>query len=415
MTPNSPLHVVIAGGGIAAVEATMALRDLAEDRVRITVLAPEPDFELKPLRTAEPFSLDHVRRYPLADILGRFGAELRPAGLVSVDADRHAVRLDDDTELGYDALVLAVGARPRPAYDGVLTFGADAKTEVLNPLLADLEEGYTRSVAFVVPPGVSWPLPLYEIALMTARQISGMGIDDVRIDLVTPEQSPLAIFGPEASDAVSALLDEAGITFHGHAYAEVHPGQLLLRPGNERVDVRRIVALPVLEGPQIPGVPVSDHGFIPTDEHGRVRGLTDVYAAGDAADFPVKQGGLACQQADAIAEYLAAQAGADIQPTPFRPVLRGKLLTGRAGWFLRNALHGGGGEGRASDLAMWFPPTKVSGKYLSQWLPHLDRELAPPAADEPHVDIEVPLPSPHPLGWEAMRLDPYSPVHHHQG
>jgi sulfide:quinone oxidoreductase len=195
----------------------------------------------------------------------------------------------------------------------------------------------------------------------------------------------------------------------------VHPGQLLLRPGNERVDVRRIVALPVLEGPQIPGVPVSDHGFIPTDEHGRVRGLTDVYAAGDAADFPVKQGGLACQQADAIAEYLAAQAGADIQPTPFRPVLRGKLLTGRAGWFLRNALHGGGGEGRASDLAMWFPPTKVSGKYLSQWLPHLDREVAPPAADEPHVDIEVPLPSPHPLGWEAMRLDPYSPVHHHQG
>ena len=118
---------------------------------------------------------------------------------------------------------------------------------------------------------------------------------------------------------------------------------------------------------------------------------------------------------DAIAEYLAARAGADLQPKPFRPILRGKLLTGRASWFLRHALHGGAGEGRASDFAMWFPPTKVSGKYLSQWLPHLDLELEAPAADEPHIDVEVPLPSAYALAQEAMRLDPYSPVHHRQG
>jgi sulfide:quinone oxidoreductase len=406
----TPMHVVIAGGGIAAVEATMALRDLAEDRVRLTIVAPERDFELKALRTAEPFAVDHVRHYPLSDMVARFGAELRPAGLSSVDADRNAVLLDDGTELGYDALVLAVGAHPRPAYDQVLTFGADAKTEVLNGLLVDLEEGYNRSVAFVVPPGVSWPLPLYELALMTAGQVFGMGIDDVRIHLVTPETSPLGIFGPEPSRAVSALLDEAGITFHGGVSADVQNGQITLRPNGERLDVQRVVALPILEGRRIPGVPADEHGFIPIDEHGRVLGLDGVYAAGDAADFPVKQGGLACQQADAVAEELAAMSGAPVEPQPFRPVLRGKLLTGHGSRFLHNALHGEAGSGRASDLMLWSPPTKVSGKYLSQLLSRPDASTVPSAAEEPHMEIEVALPNPYELGRHAMTLDPYAPV-----
>src|SRR3954452_5527891 len=86
MSSETPLHVVIAGGGVAAVELTMALRDLGEDRVRITIVAPERDFELNALRTAEPFSRDPVRRSPLAEIAERFDAELLHAGLAGVDA-----------------------------------------------------------------------------------------------------------------------------------------------------------------------------------------------------------------------------------------------------------------------------------------------------------------------------------------
>ena len=106
-----------------------------------------------------------------------------------------------------------------------------------------------------------------------------------------------------------------------------------------------------------------------------MRGLTGVFAAGDATDFAIKQGGIACQQADAIAECLAAQAGAGIEPRPFRPVLHGKLLTGLGTHYLQHALAGGDGDGRASDFALWYPPTKVSGRYLSQWLPRLDSHV----------------------------------------
>ncbi|TML96585.1 MAG: hypothetical protein E6G10_26655, partial [Actinobacteria bacterium] len=129
MSPQTPLHVVIAGGGIAALEATMALRDLAEDRVRITLVAPERDFELKALRTAEPFSRDHVPHYPLSEIAARFESDLRVGAVAGVDAARHLARLTDGTELAYDALVLAVGARARAAYEHVLTFGGDSRTE----------------------------------------------------------------------------------------------------------------------------------------------------------------------------------------------------------------------------------------------------------------------------------------------
>jgi len=171
-----------------------------------------------------------------------------------------------------------------------------------------------------------------------------------------------------------------------------------------------VIALPLIDGPRVPGLPSDESGFIPIDSHARVRGVEDVYAAGDGTNFPIKQGGIATQQADAAAEHIAGRAGADIEPGPFRPVLRGKLLTGRGSRFLRHELGGGADEGTASDFKLWFPPTKVSGKYLSQWLPRLDEAHHPPAPGEPHVEIEVPLPSTDNLGQRGMLLSPYSPV-----
>jgi sulfide:quinone oxidoreductase len=409
-TTKSPPHVVIAGGGVAAVELALALHALAGARVRLTLVAPQSHFELRALRTAEPFSADHTRRHSLAVLAERVGARLIADRVLAVDADRHELRLAESGILGYDTLVLATGARHRTAYSRAITFTGDAESHDYQGLLADLDGHWTRSVAFVVPPGTTWPLPLYELALMTARETYAMGIEDARLRIVSPEATPLALFGPDASQAVADLLARADVAFTGNTYARAGAdGHLELLPGGERLDAERVVALPTIEGVPIGGVPGDERAFIPVDEDGRVRGLADVYAAGDGTSFPVKQGGLACQQADAIAELLAAAAGADVDPTPFRPLLRGRLLTGRGAQYLEHPLAGGGGEGARSELRLWSAHRKVDGRYLSPWLADLDGAAADhDRADEEHaVDVEVPL-----TGTDdaALRLDPYLPV-----
>jgi sulfide:quinone oxidoreductase len=134
-------------------------------------------------------------------------------------------------------------------------------------------------------------------------------------------------------------------------------------------------------------VPADEHGFIPVDEHGRVKDLDDVYAAGDATTFPVKQDGLACQQADAVAEHIAARVVTGVEAHPFRAVLRGKLLTGRGAEFLPKDPADDGGPGSAADVELWSPRTKVSERYLSRWL--LQGDGADAEHAQPHVEGEI--------------------------
>jgi len=389
-----PIHIVIAGGGVAAVELVLALRDLAGTRVRMTIVAPEPELELRALRTAELFSADHRRHHSLADIADRVGAELVADRVLAVNAGRHEVRLGKSGILGYGALVLAAGARTRTAYARALTFTGDADSPEYHGLLADLDGHWTRSVAFVVPPGTSWPLPLYELALMTARETQAMGIDDARLQIVTPEPTPMAIFGPAASQAVAGLLARAGVRFVGETHARPDTdGRLVLLPGDEPLEAERVVALPTIEGLEIGGVPGDERGFIPVDEHGR---------------------GLACQQADAVAELLAAAAGADVQPQPFRPILRGRLLIGHGVQVLERALTADAAPRPRSEVRLWAGHRKVDGRYLSPWLAEVDG--VPAAIDRPdepgeeHIDVEVPLTGVYSFGHDALGLDPYSPL-----
>jgi hypothetical protein len=92
--------------------------------------------------------------------------------------------------------------------------------------------------------------------------------------------------------------------------------------------VDRLITLPQPEGPRLFGLAHDKYGFIPVDSHGRVSGVDEVHAAGDVTAFPLKQGGLAAQQADAIAEVIAGEPGVPLTPKPFSPVLRGLLMTG---------------------------------------------------------------------------------------
>ena len=369
-------HVVICGGGIAAIEAALALRDLAADRVAITLVSPSRDFVLAPLAVGAPFAVAQAPRRPLGEIAHELGARHVVAAVSHVEADAHRIRLSDGSTLEYDIVLLATGARRCPAFDHVQTF-VESDPGALNGLLEDLEEGWSKSAAFVVPPGIGWTLPAYELALLTARQVRSMWMTDAQITIITPEARPLALFGPGASAAATELLDRAGVAIELDAYVQsVVPGDgLCVAPGHRTFEVERVVALPRVEGLSIGGLPHDDDGFLRIDDHASVIGVEDVFAAGDGTDFPVKQGGLATQQADAAAEMIAQRAGAAVTPEPFRPVLRGWLLTGAAPRFFANPIAGGAGPGLVAEQSLWSPLTKVSGHYLTPWLLGHDESL----------------------------------------
>jgi sulfide:quinone oxidoreductase len=274
------------------------------------------------------------------------------ARLASVDVAARTIATVTGERMTYDALLIASGARPVVPFTGAIPFtGSVADQERLHGIVQDVEEGYVRSLAFVVPPGVTWSLPLYELALLFAGRAFEM-CNRVSLHLVTPEAAPLELFGEQTSRELTELLDLAGI--------ELHTG-LAWTPA--MLDVARVITLPRLEGPSIPGLPA---GFLAVDEFGRVG--DGVYAAGDVTDYPIKQGGLACQQAEAAASHIAALAGAPVEPRPFVPELHGLLLTEHWARYLKR-------DSGASVLAtrgLSWPPSKIAGRELAGYLKTLE-------------------------------------------
>jgi sulfide:quinone oxidoreductase len=386
--------VLIAGGGVAALEAALALRALAEGRVSVELLAPEPQFWYRPLAVAEPFALGNVRRFDLSELTSAAGATLSSGTLVGLDAPRRVAHTAPGGEVPYDILLVACGAVPVPVVEGALTFRGPADSGAISQVLDELAAGEVRRVAFVVPRGAVWSLPAYELALMTAAYVTARNLRDVRVALVTPENEPLQLFGRPAVEAVGALLEARGIELHTAAHAfEFADGELRLFPEGA-VEADRVIALPRLSGPRIHGVPQTVEGFVPVDPHGRVTGLEDVLAAGDITSFPVKQGGIATQQADAAAETIAALAGAQVVPEPFQPVLRGLLLTGGKPRYLRHDINDEYDVVSAADTEpLWWPPAKIVGRHLAPFLGRhagLDSAPdAPPPGGAVLVDVEI--------------------------
>jgi sulfide:quinone oxidoreductase len=377
MAGARPFKVVIAGGGVAALEGALALRDLAGDRVALTLLAPNAQFSYRSMTVREPFAHAPAHRYALAEIAADIGAELIAAEFGWVDAEQQLAHTADGVALPYDGLLLAMGALMRPAFGHAVTIDDSRMDDLLHGVIEDVEGGYARRLAFVAPSRLGWPIPIYELALMTAARAYDMSVD-VEITVVTPEDAPLAVFGSNASDAVAKLLEDAGIALISSARAQVpQSGQVTIQPGDRMLAVDRVIALPELFGPAVRGLPAGEHGFIEVDPFGQVRDTPRVYAAGDATNFIVKYGGLAAQQADTAAQSIAALAGAPVTPKPFHPEIRGIVLTGRKPLYLTAQVTDSHGfVSQITDEPTWSPVTKIASVYLAPYLEQ--RDQAPP-------------------------------------
>jgi sulfide:quinone oxidoreductase len=398
------LDVVVCGGGVAGLEGVLALRSLAGEHVSLTLLEPRADFSPAALRVAVPFSGKPAPRYSLRRLADEHAVRLVHDELARVDADRSVAVTSAGAEIPFDRLLVGVGAVARPALPAALTFSNDRAAEVVGEVMAALASGEVSSAAFIAPAGTTWALPLYELALQTAARLDEMGVrEGVDLTVVTPESRALGLFGVEAGDAVARILADAGIRVEVDAYAEPgEAGRVLIMPGHRLVEADRLFALPALEGPRVTGLPCDADGYLPIDHHGRVRGVAGVYAAGDGADFPIKHGGLAAQQADAVAQHISAEAGAGIDPAPFTPVLRAKLLTGHGDRFLLHEI-GGGKTSRLSDRPLGAAEQKLDAPHLARWL--AGRDAATHGVSAPGLELEIRLPL-RPSPWRALGAHP---------
>jgi sulfide:quinone oxidoreductase len=379
---REPLAVLIAGGGVAALEAAFALRELAGDRVAVTLLSDSDEFVYRPLAIGEPFTASVAQRYPLTPLASAAGAKLVRDTAVHVDSARRVVHTAAGLDIGYDALLVGVGAEPLAVSDHATTVDPARMDELLHGLVQDVEEGYVRRLAIVVPAPVPWPLPAYELALMASERAWDMqtGLD---VTLLTPERTPLEMFGGEASRALAELLADRRIDVVTSAYSEIPRAQtVVVHPGGRSISATRVIALPQLRGRGLDGLPQDGGGFIPVDEYGRVRGVDRVWAAGDATDVPIKQGGVAAQLADTAAMSIAALAGASTDPLPFEPVLEGVLMTGGTPRYLRYqpAAPGLAAESLFTEVPRGTSRPKIAARYLAPRLRGAQSPTVPASA-----------------------------------
>lgn len=383
MESRQPARALIVGGGVGALEAALALRDMAGDKVQVQICAGRSDFVYRPFAVGEPYGASRVLRYDLEQLAGSCGAEFRLANVGWIDTAMRCAHTHDGDEIPYDFLIVACGARLLWSVPGAVTFWGVADEGEMQEVVNRLREGRLRRVVFTMPGGHGWALPAYELALLAATELKRARITDTQLTIVTPEDGPLQIFGRRASEQVAQLLADHDIEILTGTHPVKYEGGLLsIVPGPE-IEADAVVSLPRLEGRRIEGLPYDSTDFIPVDDHMRIASVPHAYAVGDVTNFPVKQGGIATQQADVAAEMVAAELGCDVEANPLDPVLRGVLWTGTKPRYLFGWLGGGHGETSvASERPPWpiDNPSKLIGRYLTPFLAQLESDVPVPDA-----------------------------------
>jgi pyruvate/2-oxoglutarate dehydrogenase complex dihydrolipoamide dehydrogenase (E3) component len=191
---------------------------------------------------------------------------------------------------------------------------------------------------------------------------------DVQTTIIQPDPSPLDLLGDRAVSAIGAELDRAGIAVVPAEEIGIerdHRTGVVLHPSGQRLEVDRVLAMPILRGRAIRGIPEDKYRLVPIDAFCHVADLDRVWAVGDCTSCPLKSGGVSAEQADVVAGDIAAFAGADVEPRSFDPAHALELAGLPAARFIEQRL-----ATQEPGLAMHVPTTGVPV------LTYLQRDLA---------------------------------------
>lgn len=363
---HSATDILIAGGGVAALETLLALHERIGTSRRVTLLAPHTDFRYRPLTAYGGLVPGPRTPIDLRAIAAEHDAEFVHDQLTTVRPDEHEAATPNGLRIAYEALVVAIGAVAINPFPGAVTLGLAREEAAFEAFVRRVRDGALERVVVVVPPQLGWTLPAYEAALLLRHASASL-----EITVTTPEEAPMERFGPEIAAAISDRLRDRRIDFCPETFpVTVADGQLWVR-SHGLVAADAVVALARSGGPIISGLPIDPLGFVPVDDTSRVIGTTGIWAAGDAAAHHTKQGGFALQQAEAASDDIVATLNgtpSDVPPAPPPLVMRAALLDGDRVLYLRAEQQEGRWQGVASWDPLWEPPGKIAGGRLTSYL-----------------------------------------------
>lgn len=312
-------RIMVLGGGFGGLESAFYLSKRLGPRAGITLVSDRDRFLFKPNTIYIPFGLDPEKlMLPLDRPTKRRDIRFIRGAAREIDPFYGTVRVDGMT-LGYDFLVVATGAGMRPAE--VPGLGEYARTiwtvdEMLKLRggIAQVAEraraGEWQRVLFLVPPNNKCSGPLYELAFMLDTWLRRQRVrEKVAIVWTTYERGYIQAFGPRLNEYVTAEFLRRGIGgLREHAVDRVEQREVVYTNG-QRLPFDLLVSFPpYVAATPFPGLPQDERGFLQTELTTRqLARHPDIYAVGDAGDFPVKQAFLALLQADAAAEHLSAR------------------------------------------------------------------------------------------------------------
>lgn len=329
---NAP-RVLVLGGGFAALEAAFLLRMRLHDEVDIRLVSDNDQFVFRPNSIYVPFGADPDSL--LVDLhkpLARRDIDFEHGAVAEVDPDKRLVGMADGQRFRYDKLIVATGADtnaeeiPGLAEHAATIWTRDSMLDVrrrFEQVSEGARRGEQQRVLFLVPPNNKCSGPLYEIVFMLETWLNRQDArEHVDITWSTYEHGFIQAFGPRLHELVCTEFEERGIDGHTEeVVTEVLPGEVRYADGSSRSFDHVIAFPPYVSAVRYPGLPSDERGFVQTELETRlVTGHDDIYAPGDAGDFPIKQAFLAFLQADAVADHIAAEVSGRSFRQPFDSV-----------------------------------------------------------------------------------------------
>jgi NADH dehydrogenase FAD-containing subunit len=325
-------RVTVIGTGFGGLETAFYLRKRLGKRVDLTIVAKDHRFLFKPNTIYIPFgkAKDELV-FELGPVLDRRHIRFVQGVAQGVDVSAKKV-ITTGGDVGFDKLVIATGAAMRPQEIPGLAENANTiftpdEMERLGASFRSVVEraaaGRRGRVLFLVPPNNKCSGPLYEMVLMLDTWLRRRNVRKaVDIGYATYERGYIQAFGPRLDDVITREFAARGITGRKSVVAHaVEPGRVSFADGSsERFDL--LVSFPPYVAAQrFDTLPSDDRGFVRCDVRTRqVEGHPDVYAVGDAGDFPIKQAFLALLQADAVGEHIAERVLGEDVTAAFDPV-----------------------------------------------------------------------------------------------